>query len=113
MAEAIRAWFDSPRNREIVEKLRNAGVRMTEERAEHTGPFVGKTFVLTGALPNLTREQATKLVEGAGGKVASSVSKKTDYVVAGESPGTKLARAQELGVAVLDEAGLRALLDSA
>jgi DNA ligase (NAD+) len=111
MAEAIRAWFDSPRNRRIVEKLRNAGVAMTEERAERTGPLLGKTFVLTGALPGLTREQATKLVEEAGGKVVSSVSKKTDYVVAGEAPGTKLTRAQELGVAVLDEAGLRALLE--
>jgi DNA ligase (NAD+) len=110
MAEAIRAWFDSPRNRDIVEKLRNAGVTMTEQREERTGPLLGKTLVLTGALPTLTRDEATKLVESAGGKVASSVSKKTDYVVAGESPGTKLTRAQDLGVPVLDEDGLRALL---
>jgi DNA ligase (NAD+) len=109
MAEAIRGWFASARNRSIVEKLRSAGVKTTEERVERTGPLAGKTFVLTGALPSLSREQATKLIEGAGGKVTSSVSKKTDYVVAGESPGTKLARAQEFGVTVIDEAALRAL----
>ena len=110
MAEGIRAWFDSERNRSIVEKLRAAGVVMTEERIERTGPLVGKTLVLTGALPTLTREAATRLVEEAGGKVASSVSKKTDYVVAGESAGTKLTRAQELGVAVIDETRLRELI---
>jgi DNA ligase (NAD+) len=112
MAEAIRAWFDSPRNRAIVEKLRNAGVVLTEERTERAGPLVGRTLVLTGALPTLTREQATRLIEQAGGKVASSVSKKTDYVVAGESAGTKLTRAQELGVSILDEEGLRGLLEA-
>jgi DNA ligase (NAD+) len=110
MAEGIRGWFDSARNRGIVDKLRAAGVVMTEERVERTGPLLGRTLVLTGTLPTLTREGATKLVESAGGKVASSVSKKTDYVVAGESAGTKLARAQELGVTIVDEAGLRALV---
>ncbi|MGH2690018.1 MAG: NAD-dependent DNA ligase LigA, partial [Actinomycetota bacterium] len=110
MAEGIRAWFDSERNRGIVEKLRAAGVVMSEERVERTGPLVGKTLVLTGTLPTLTREAATRLVEDAGGKVASSVSKKTDYVVAGENAGTKLTRAHELGVAVVDEARLRELI---
>jgi DNA ligase (NAD+) len=74
------------------------------------GPLTGKTLVLTGTLPNLTREQATELIEAAGGRVTGSVSSKTDYVVAGENPGSKATRAQELGVARLDEEGLRALL---
>ena len=75
------------------------------------GPLVGKTLVLTGTLPNLTREDATERVEAAGGKVTGSVSKKTDYVVAGEDPGSKMTKAQELGTEILDEDGLLALLD--
>jgi DNA ligase (NAD+) len=74
------------------------------------GPLAGKTLVLTGTLPNLTREDATERVEAAGGKVTGSVSKKTDYVVAGEDPGSKLTKAQELGTEILDEDGLLALL---
>ena len=74
------------------------------------GVLAGKTVVLTGTLPDLTREQATEMIMAAGGKVTGSVSKKTDYVVAGESAGSKLAKAEQLGVAVLDEAGLRDLL---
>ena len=74
------------------------------------GPLSGKTLVLTGSLPNLTREEATLKIQGAGGRVTSSVSKKTDYVVAGESPGTKLEKAERLGVEVLDEDGLEELL---
>ncbi len=74
------------------------------------GPLAGKTLVLTGTLPNLTREEATQRVEAAGGKVTGSVSKKTDYVVAGADPGTKMTKAQELGTEILDEDGLLALL---
>ena len=74
------------------------------------GPLAGKTLVLTGTLPNLTREEATERVEAAGGKVTGSVSKKTDYVVAGEDPGSKFTKAQELGTEILDEGGLLALL---
>jgi NAD-dependent DNA ligase (contains BRCT domain type II) len=110
VARAIREWFDSPRNREVVEKLRRGGVRLEEARAAPTGTLAGKAFVLTGSLPTLTREQAARLVEGAGGKVASSVSKNTDYVVVGENPGSKLARAESLGIPLLDEEGLKALV---
>ena len=83
------------------------------ERRAEGGPLEGKTFVLTGTLPELSREEATKLIRRAGGKVTGSVSKKTDYVVAGDSPGTKLAKAEELDVEVIDEAGLRKLLGEA
>lgn len=97
----------------LVEKLREKGLRLEADESERRatgGPLEGKTVVLTGTLPELTREEAATLVKGAGGKVVNSVSKKTDYVVAGESPGSKLAKAEKLGTAVLDEAGLLALL---
>ena len=81
------------------------------ERRTEGGPLDGRTLVLTGSLPSLTREEATKLLKRAGGKVVSSVSKKTDYVVAGDNPGSKLAKAEELGVEVVDEKGLRKLVD--
>jgi DNA ligase (NAD+) len=97
----------------LVEKLKGKGLRLeadpSERRAEG-GPLEGRTIVLTGTLPELTREEAAALVKGAGGKVVNSVSKKTDYVVAGESPGSKLAKAESLGTEVLDEEGLLALL---
>jgi DNA ligase (NAD+) len=96
----------------LVEKLREKGLRLEADPSERRaagGPLEGKTVVLTGTLPELTREQAAALVKAAGGKVTNSVSKKTDYVVAGESPGTKLAKAESLGTEVLDEAGLLAL----
>jgi DNA ligase (NAD+) len=97
----------------LVEKLGEKGLRMEADPSERRatgGPLEGKTLVLTGTLPELTREEAAALVKGAGGKVVNSVSKKTDYVVAGESPGSKLAKAESLGTDVLDEAGLLALL---
>ncbi len=99
----------------LVEKLKEKGVRLEadeSERRREDGPLEGKTVVLTGTFPELTREEATALVKAAGGKVTSSVSKKTDYVVAGESPGSKLQKAESLGTEVLDEAGLLALLRS-
>lgn len=80
------------------------------ETAPAADTFAGKTFVLTGTLPSLTRSEAKEMIEAAGGKVSGSVSKKTDYVVAGEEAGSKLTKAQSLGVAVIDEAGLRELL---
>ncbi len=80
------------------------------ERRVEGGPLDGKTLVLTGTFPDLSREQATRLIKRAGGKVVNSVSKKTDYVVAGDSPGSKLAKAEELGTGVLDEKGLRKLV---
>jgi DNA ligase (NAD+) len=97
----------------LVEKLRDRGLRLEadpSERRQAGGPLEGKTVVLTGALPELTREEAAALVKSAGGKVTSSVSKKTDYVVAGESPGSKLAKAEKFGTEILDEAGLLELV---
>jgi DNA ligase (NAD+) len=98
---------------DLVEKLREKGLRLEADEAERRaegGPLEGKTVVLTGTLPELTREEAAALVKSAGGKVTSSVSKKTDYVVAGENPGSKLAKAEKFGTEILDEAGLLALV---
>ena len=97
----------------LVEKLRGKGLRLeadASERRQQGGPLEGKTVVLTGTLPELTREEAAAIVKSAGGKVTSSVSKKTDYVVAGDNPGSKLAKAEKFGIEVLDEEGLRALV---
>ncbi len=112
VAQSIRTFFDQPHNREVVEQLRAAGVTWTEgEGAQNTPqPLLGKTFVLTGTFPTLKRDDAKAMLEAAGAKVAGSVSKKTDYVVAGEEAGSKLEKARELGVAVIDEAGMLALL---
>jgi DNA ligase (NAD+) len=117
VAHSIRTFFEQPHNREVVEQLRAAGVTWEE----HDGavadaspkPLAGKTLVLTGTLPTLSRDEAKALIEAAGGKVSGSVSKKTHWVVAGEEAGSKLDKARELGVAVVDEAGLRALLATA
>jgi DNA ligase (NAD+) len=113
MARTIAETLAEDRTRELIERFREHGLKMEEEgpAAPVEGPLVGKTLVLTGTLPNLTREDATQRVEAAGGKVTGSVSKKTDYLVAGADPGTKLTKAQELGTEVLDEDGLLALLD--
>ena len=113
VAQSIRTFFAQPHNREVLERLRACGVAFDEADAAAPAapaPLAGRTFVLTGTLPGLARDEAKALIEAAGGKVAGSVSKKTDYVVAGGEPGSKLAKAHELGIAVLDEAGLRALL---
>jgi DNA ligase (NAD+) len=113
VAQSIIQFFAEPHNREVVAKLREAGVHWPESIGvqQSAGILAGKTLVLTGTLPTLTRDAAKDRIEAAGGKVAGSVSKKTDYVVAGEEAGSKLAKAQELGVAILDEAGLLALLE--
>jgi DNA ligase (NAD+) len=112
MASTVTETLAEDRTRELIERLRGYGLHMEEEGAAPPaeGPLVGKTLVLTGTLPNLTRPEATARVEAAGGKVTGSVSKKTDYLVAGADPGTKLTKAQDLGTEVLDEDGLLALL---
>jgi DNA ligase (NAD+) len=111
MAERIAEQLADAQMLALIADLRSVGVRMElEGPPPGEGPLAGKTFVLTGTLPDLTREQATERIEGAGGRVTSGVSKKTDYVVAGASPGSKLEKAERLGVAVLDEAGLLELL---
>ncbi|HEY0201734.1 MAG TPA: NAD-dependent DNA ligase LigA [Burkholderiaceae bacterium] len=114
VAQSIRTFFDQPHNREVVEQLRACGVTWPEGPPAPRAmlPLAGQTFVLTGTLPTLSREEAKELLEAAGAKVAGSVSKKTSYVVAGEEAGSKLDKAQALGVTVIDEAGLRTLLQS-
>jgi len=108
IAEAVAGFFAEPRNRKLVARLAKAGVRMDEpEKASAAGPLSGQTFVLTGTLPTLSRAEATKLIESAGGAVTGSVSKKTTAVVAGEDPGSKLEKAKQLGVPVWDEAELK------
>ena len=112
VAQAIREFFDEEKNRVLIEKLRAAGLNFTAEKRKKTSQLEGLTFVLTGTLPNLTREDAKARIEAAGGRVSGSVSKKTHYVVAGEDAGSKLDKARELGVQVLDEPGLVELLGS-
>ena len=116
VAASIHTFFAQPHNREVVEQLLAAGVQPKESEGEaddRPRPLLGKTLVLTGTLPTLSRDEAQALIEDAGGKVSGSVSKKTHYVVAGEEAGSKLEKARTLGVTVLDEAGLRALLAGA
>ncbi|HMM87226.1 NAD-dependent DNA ligase LigA [Azohydromonas sp.] len=113
VAQSIRTFFDQPHHREVVEQLRAAGVRWDEHDGAPPAdalPLAGKTLVLTGTLPTLSRDEAKALIEAAGGKVSASVSKKTHLVVAGAEAGSKLDKARELGVAVIDEDALRALL---
>jgi DNA ligase (NAD+) len=107
IAQSIAQWHDDARNRDLIERLRKAGVNFKSalhNAASALGPLAGKTFVLTGTLPTLKREEAAAKIESLGGRVSSSVSKKTDYVVAGEEAGSKLEKAQKLGVKILDEA---------
>jgi DNA ligase (NAD+) len=112
VAQSIRTFFDQPHNREVVEQLRACGLQWEEGEpaAQAPKPLAGKTFVLTGTFPTLSRDQAKDLLEAAGAKVAGSVSKKTDYVVAGAEAGSKLEKAQTLGITVLDEVQMLALL---
>jgi len=112
VAQAIQEFFGERKNVALLEKLERAGVQFTGEKKVRGTALAGKTFVLTGTLAGMTREEAKERIEAAGGKVSSSVSKKTSYVVAGDEAGSKLEKARELGVAVLDEAGLLQLLTS-
>ena len=117
VAQSIHTFFAQPHNREVVQQLRAAGITWPEGEGAAASlapqPLAGKTLVLTGTLPTLGRDEAKDLIEAAGGKVSGSVSKKTHWVVAGLEAGSKLDKARELGLAVLDEAGLRALLAGA
>jgi DNA ligase (NAD+) len=116
MAQSIRDWFDDPGNEGLCRRLHEAGVRTESEKQsratgnEADGRFAGKQFVLTGALPGMSRDEARVLIEARGGRVTSSVSKKTDFVVAGAEPGSKLDKANQLGVAVIDEAEFKKML---
>lgn len=110
VGQSIYDFFQEPRNRELVERLRKAGLTFTGKKRERGTKLAGKTFVLTGTLAKHSRDEAKKMIEDAGGKVTGSVSKKTDYVVAGADPGSKLDKARELGVNVLGEEDLLQLL---
>jgi DNA ligase (NAD+) len=115
VAQSIVGFFAEPHNREVIEQLLATGVSFAETAAkavDTANPGYGKTFVLTGTLPTLKRDEAAQKIRDHGGKVSGSVSKKTDFVVAGEDAGGKLDKARELGVAILDEAGLLKLLES-
>jgi DNA ligase (NAD+) len=122
IAQSLQQWFATAANQQLLEQLEQQGFSLAAGPDELGGaaagpgdgvaaPLAGRTFVLTGTLPSLSRSQAQALIEAAGGKVTGSVSKKTSYVVAGDEAGSKLTKAEGLGVAVLDEAGLRALLE--
>jgi DNA ligase (NAD+) len=110
IAEAIESYFAEERNRAVLARLREGGVKPAPPAPRKTGPLEGKTFVVTGSLEDFTRSQALNEIEERGGKVTSSVSKKTDYVVVGENPGSKYDKALSLGVEILDETGLKKLL---
>jgi DNA ligase (NAD+) len=115
IARSVALFFAQEPNRTMIARLQQAGVDMTAPKRprEPVGVLAGKALVLTGTLPSLSREEATELIVAAGGKVTSSVSKKTNYVIAGDEAGSKLAKAEQLGIPILDEAGLRALLAEA
>jgi DNA ligase (NAD+) len=112
VAHSLVTFFRQQHNREVIEQLRAVGVVWPEQEGVLASPrpLYGKTLVLTGTLPQMSRDQAQALIEAAGGKVSGSVSKKTHYVIAGTEAGSKLSKAQQLGVTILDEAGLLALL---
>ena len=110
IAKSIVEFFQEPRNRELVEQLRKAGLTFIGKRKERGTKLAGKTFVLTGTLSHFTRDETKKMIEDAGGRVSGSVSKKTDFVVAGEDAGSKLDRARELGVKVIGERDMQGLV---
>jgi len=110
VAEAIQEFFAEKKNRELVEKLRLAGLTFTAEKKRKSSQLEGLTFVLTGTMADLTREEAKARIEAAGGRVSGSVSKKTSYLVAGEEAGSKLEKAKELKVPVIEQAQLLAML---
>jgi DNA ligase (NAD+) len=113
ISESVRAWFSHPANQRTVSRLKAYGLQMTlpeEEKPAEALPLAGKTFVLTGALPTWTRQEATEIIKRYGGKVTSSVSRKTDYVLAGENPGSKFQKAQQLGVPIISEEDLRQMV---
>ena len=110
-AQSILEWMASPQSQHLISRLREAGVNMTAAEQGSDQRFAGMTFVLTGALEHFTRDQAAALIEERGGKSASSVSKKTSYVVAGEAAGSKLRKAQDLGIPVLSEEEFQKLME--
>jgi DNA ligase (NAD+) len=121
IAQSLQQWFATPANQELLSQLERLSFSLATsdeelaaaaERSAASTQLSGQTFVLTGTLPSMSRSEAKALIEAAGGKVSGSVSKKTSYVVAGDEAGSKLSKAESLGVAVLDEAGLRALLEA-
>lgn len=114
IAESLTDYFAQPRNRTFIKRLADAGVNMRsdeEQMFDEKAAISGKIFVLTGTLPNLERKTASEMIERAGGKTSSSVSKKTDYVLCGDNPGSKYTKAQELGIPILDEAAFLALFN--
>jgi DNA ligase (NAD+) len=111
IAQSVVNWFSRPRHRQVIEKLRRAGLQMEAEVAQAPGPLTGLTFVITGNLPTLSRDEAKAFIEAHGGKVTDSVSQKTDYLVLGEAPGSKLAKAQALGTKLIGEGELRKLVE--
>ena len=116
MAESIRAWFNNSDNQAMIESFKAFGLNLSSDLKDKTdlaqSAFNQKTIVITGKFESMTREQASEQIEKAGGRVSSSVSSKTDFVLAGESAGSKLTKAQALGVPVLDESTFKAMLES-
>jgi DNA ligase (NAD+) len=110
-AQSVYEYFQEEENRALIEKLRMGGVKLKGASAAREGPFLGKIFVVTGSLLHWTRNEVESLVKNLGGAIGSSVTKKTDYLVAGENPGSKLVKAQEYGTKVLDEDGFGELLE--
>jgi DNA ligase (NAD+) len=112
IATAVTMWFQLPENLELIDRLRQSGLQLAGTVSiKGEGPLSGKVFVVTGTLPTLKRDEAKKLIQQAGGKVTDSVSNQTDYLLAGEKAGSKLAKAEKLGIAVIDEEGLRSLIE--